>query len=122
MKRFLAALTLLASTTVLADILPYTDATFEQLMNDGKPILVDVTAAWCGTCKKQNKVINRYLDNNDTDLTVLKVDYDEQKEAVKRFKAPRQSTLVLFDNGVEIDRMIAVTRSKKLNAFFAKAN
>lgn len=123
MKKLILALTILATTFVNAgEIKPYTKTLFNELQSNGAPILIDVNAKWCGTCKKQGKVIKNYMESNpEIDLTVLKVDYDDQKTAVQYFKAPKQSTLVVFNNGEEIGRMIAETNKELLEELFNKA-
>ena len=127
LTRFTTALfalsTLLFSVFSYANVQPYDDTVFAKLLDNGEPVLIDVSATWCSTCKKQAKVIDTYFNENpDSQLTVLKVDYDSQKAAVKRFNARRQSTLVLYIDGNEVSRAIAKTNKKRLFAMFAKAD
>ncbi len=116
MKKILLLISLLVSSTALAkQPQPFTETQFSQLQASGQPILVDIYAKWCGTCKKQSNVIAEYFARNPTStITVLRVDYDKQKDDVKRFKATRQSTLIAFSQGQEQSRLIAQTKQKKL--------
>lgn len=122
MKKFLfAAMVLISGMANAITQQDYTDAVFDQLMADGKPVLIDIFAPWCGTCKKQGKVIAKYVAaNQSSDLTILKVNYDEQKDIVRKFKAPRQSTLVAYKDGAEVGRLIAETNQKKIAALIDK--
>jgi len=123
MKKLLIIISLFASSMLYAaEIKPYSENIFQKLQENGAPILIDINAKWCGTCKKQGKIIDEYIKTHpNNELTVLKVDYDDEKDTVRKFKAPRQSTLVLFNKGAEIDRVIAVTDKDQLFMFFNKA-
>jgi len=86
-----------ACTAAATDSEPFTEARFRALQSENALILVDVAASWCPTCARQAKAIASYREANPgVALQVLRVDYDDQKEWVKKFKAPRQSTLILF--------------------------
>jgi len=122
MKKLLVICSLLLSTTAFAGgIERFTQERFNQLQEDNASVLIDIKASWCPTCKKQGKVISKFLKQNpDSDLTVLSVDYDAQKKWVRHFKAFRQSTLIKFQGDTEVGRVIAETNEKKLFSFFTK--
>ncbi len=83
--------------TYALDVEPFTEARFRELQAANALILVDVAAAWCPTCSRQKKVIARYVaEHPDVALSVLQVDFDRQKNWVAHFKAPMQSTLILY--------------------------
>ncbi len=76
---------------------PFTEARFDSLQAADELILVDIWAAWCPVCVIQERALARYRDMYpDSPIHFLKVDFDSQKESVSRFKAPRQSTLILY--------------------------
>ena len=54
------------------------------------------------------------------DLTVVRVDFDSQKDAVKRFGARMQSTLITFKDGKETGRSVGETDPAALPALVAK--
>ena len=116
--------TLLVSVVSVAQALtfePFTEARFQSLQAANKPILVDINAKWCSTCKAQELVLNSYQRQHpDSGITVLKVDFDSQKPWVTYFKAPRQSTFVSFKGAEQVGFSVAETRSgeifKQLNA------
>lgn len=76
---------------------PFTEERFEELQNAGQVILVDVFADWCPTCAKQGEILQQYRQNNpDKKFYILEVNFDDDKQWVRHFRAPRQSTLLLF--------------------------
>ncbi|MDX8400693.1 MAG: thioredoxin family protein [Gallionellaceae bacterium] len=100
----------------------FDQARFEQLLKEGKPILVTIHADWCSTCRTQDIFLEKLLKippyNN---LQVLRVDFDKQKEVVRAFKTRWQSTLIVFKNGKEIDRSTADTDKDSVATMLRKA-
>lgn len=95
----------------------FSKARFDALQAEGAPVLIDVYATWCPTCAKQREVLEAYQTTNpDSELVILEVDFDDQKEWVKHFKAPRQSTLLLFDGTEQVWFSVAETRKDKIFA------
>jgi thioredoxin-like negative regulator of GroEL len=121
MKTILFVVAFFSSASALANpAIPFTESQFSQLTTSGQPVLVDIYAKWCGTCKKQSQVIAKYFGAHPTStITVLRVDYDKQKDVVKRFKATRQSTLIAFHQGKEQSRLIAQTKQQTLFALLS---
>lgn len=93
----LALLPILSLSTIAANKEAFTQERFETLRAAGKVILVDVYATWCPTCKKQQQALGRFqAENPDAEFHLLVVDFDKDKEWVRHFRAPRQSTLLLY--------------------------
>lgn len=75
----------------------FTQSRFEALQAANKVILVDVYATWCPTCKKQQQILGRFqAEHPKSEFYLLVVDFDQDKEWVRHFRAPRQSTLLLY--------------------------
>ena len=113
------------SVAQAADPVPYTQAAFDRAQAAGAAILVDIHAPWCPTCRAQEPVIARLVAQpENAGIIVFRVDFDSQKDIVRRFDAQRQSTLIAFRGrretgrnvGVtayfEIDRLLSTTRSE----------
>ncbi|MBV1694877.1 MAG: thioredoxin family protein [Hyphomicrobiales bacterium] len=112
----LAALPAIASSAKFsADALKAAQAT-------GKPVLVDVTAPWCPTCKAQAAVLSE-LDKQERFKGFIKlaVDFDMQKDALKTLNARMQSTLIVFKGDKEVGRLVGDARKDAIEALLAKA-
>lgn len=104
-----------------ADRLPYEAEVFQAALDAGKPILVHVTAPWCGECKLQKPIVARLAERPEfTTLTIFDVDFDTQKEVLKRLKVPKQSTLLVFKDKAEVTRSVGVTRAEAIEALMKK--
>lgn len=101
---------------------PFTDERFTALQEEGAVILLDVFAHWCPTCAGQQEILAEYQRQNpDAPLHILTIDFDDQKQEVRRFKAPRQSTLILYRGTEQLWFSIAETRQEKIFAALNEA-
>jgi thiol-disulfide isomerase/thioredoxin len=93
----LSLLSIFSLTATAASKEAFTQERFESLQAAGKIILVDVYATWCPTCQQQQQALSQFqAENPDSEFYVLVVDFDKDKEWVSEFRAPRQSTLLLY--------------------------
>ena len=96
---------------------PFEAASFEAAQAAGKPILIDVFAPWCPTCKAQQQVLGALKANPKySDLTLFKVDFDNQPDVLKNFKVRQQSTLIAFKGKTETARSTGDTQSASIEA------
>jgi thioredoxin 1 len=108
-----AAVVLLATSAFAAT--PYTPEAFAAAQSENRPILVEVWAEWCPTCKRQSEIIESLQGGEQfADLVVLRVDYDSQRDAVRNFRANRQSTLVVFRGEEETGRAVGITQEREI--------
>ena len=101
---------------------PFTQARFDALQASGAVVLIDIYAPWCPTCKQQQKVFEQFrAANPDKKFTILVVDYDKHKDVVRQFRAPRQSTLLLYRGNKQHWFAVAETRVEVISAEIIKA-
>lgn len=113
---------LFTSLTHAAQIQPFDQQTFNTLTEQGKPLIVEITASWCPTCKRQKPIIKQLSQQPEfNDLTILSLDFDQDVAARKQLKVNKQSTLIVFKDGQEVTRSTGETRHQKLNELFQKA-
>jgi thiol-disulfide isomerase/thioredoxin len=98
----------------------FTAERFAALQQEGALILVDVFADWCSTCARQQRVLSEFREMHpDVPLHTLTVDFDSQKQYVRQFRAPRQSTFILFRGSERIWFSVAETDRDRI---FAELN
>lgn len=116
------ALSTSASLAVAGGIEPYSPEAFDKLAKAGKPVIVDVSATWCPTCKAQKPIIENLVQQPAyRDVTVLNIDVDADKAAMKRFKVGMHSTLVAFRGATEAARSVGDTTPSGIEGLFKKA-
>lgn len=113
-------LTLVAASA--AEPTAFTPEAFLGAQQAGKPILVDITAPWCPTCKAQAPIIKDLTSREAyKDVVVFHVDFDNQKDIVRSLNARSQSTLITFRGQQEVARSVGVTDPAAIEEMLAKA-
>lgn len=82
-----------------------TKENYEELIKNGKPVLIDFWATWCGPCRMIAPMVEEIAEERE-DILVGKVDVDTQPELAKRFGIVSIPTLVLVKDGKETARVM----------------
>jgi thioredoxin 1 len=134
MKRrtFLAAVAAFVAIPLAADMsanaatfVDYTPGAIQEALDAGKTVFVDYSATWCGTCKRQERVINalRAADPAyDGAMVFMKVDWDTFKnhQVTKSRSIPRRSTLLVLRGEAELGRLVAATGEDQIRSLMQK--
>jgi len=84
-----------------------TDQNFEHQIKGGI-VLVDFWATWCMPCKIMAPILNDLSEVLTGNASVGKLDVDKNKAASAKYGVRSIPTLVLFKNGIEINRFVGV--------------
>ncbi|MGY4304287.1 thioredoxin 1 [Bradyrhizobium sp. USDA 4369] len=116
------AVTALGTAAFALETTPYSDAAFKAAQAAGQPILVEIHAGWCPTCKAQKPIIDKLAaDPKFKDLKIFRVDFDDMKPVVKGFGAQMQSTLIVFKGATEAGRSVGDTKEASIAALLDKS-
>jgi thioredoxin 1 len=100
----------LATTALSAERKAFDAKSFAEAQSSGAPILVDISATWCPTCKAQKPIVDSLAEQPENkNLVIFAVDFDAQKPVVRDFHAQSQSTLIAFRGKTEIARSVGDT-------------
>lgn len=94
---------------------------FDAAQSAGKPILVEVSAPWCPTCKAQAPILAKLRgETRFKDLVMFEIDFDSKKDLLKKFNVQRQSTLIVFKGKQEVGRSTGDTNAASIAALLGK--
>jgi thioredoxin 1 len=117
----ITAFSFVASLAIAGEVKPFTQQDFDSLAQADKPVVLDITAPWCPTCKAQALIIEALIKNPAyKDVTMLTIDFDSSKPILKTFKVNQQSTLIAFKGGNEVARSTGDTTQAGLENIFKK--
>jgi thioredoxin 1 len=112
----------LGSIACATDQKPFDQRAFEAAQAAGKPILVEVHAPWCPICKAQAPILARLKgEPRFKDLVNFHIDFDSQKDLLKKFNVQKQSTLIVFKGKQETGRSTGDTNAGSIEALLGKA-
>jgi thiol-disulfide isomerase/thioredoxin len=112
----------LLSPALAATPVPFSAEAFKAAQAAGGPILVEIHAAWCPTCKAQGPILDKLTaDPKFKDMRIFRVDFDTMKPIVKQLGAQMQSTLIVFKGSVEKGRSVGDTRQSSIAALLDKS-
>lgn len=71
----------------------------EEVVNSGKPVLIDFWATWCGPCKMMSPIVDEIAEELGDAVSVCKVNVDEQPELAGEYNIMSIPTLVVIRDG-----------------------
>ncbi|HWI79120.1 MAG TPA: thioredoxin TrxA [Ramlibacter sp.] len=102
-----------------SDLIKHTsDATFEaDVLQAGKPVLVDYWAEWCGPCKMIAPILDEVSSTYQDKLQIAKMNVDENREIPAKFGIRGIPTLMLFKDGQLAATKVGAMSKAQLTAF-----
>jgi thioredoxin 1 len=80
-----------------------TSAQVAQLQSEGKKLLIQYTASWCGPCRALTPRLAN-LSNKYSDVTFVKIDIDENKDQAFELEIFSVPTIMIYDGNTLVNR------------------
>lgn len=81
---------------------------FDALLAGDQPVLVDFWAEWCMPCRMLAPVIEQLDEKYAGQISVAKVNIDEQMELASRYRVRSIPTVIIFKNGQPVDTVVGL--------------
>jgi thioredoxin 1 len=90
-------------------VVEFTQENFEkEVVNSDKPVIVDFWATWCGPCKVLAPIVEEAAKEYKEKYKIGKLNVDDAMEIATKFRVMNIPTLVFFNKGREVSRMVGV--------------
>ena len=96
--------------------LQVTDANFDELVNSGKPMVLDFWAEWCGPCRMVGPSIEELSKEYEGKVEIGKLNVDDNVETPSEYGIRNIPTILFIKDGKVVDKQIGAAPKSVLEA------
>ena len=105
----------------MAEHIEVSDADFKvKVLEADKPVLVDYWAEWCAPCRMIGPIVEKIADEYKDQLLVMKMDVDANPETPTNYGISGIPTLILFQKGNIVEKIVGAVPKSKIEAVIKK--
>jgi thioredoxin 1 len=94
--------------------LEFTDENIKEIINSGKPVVIDFWAEWCGPCRMVGPMVEELAKEYDGKVVIGKMDVDNNTDTPNEYGI-RNIPTILFFKGVEfVSKQVGATQKAAL--------
>lgn len=120
-ERKLKELLMKMSSSKKGGVLHLNSTSFKEVLkSESRPVLVDFWAEWCTPCRLLSPIFEKLAEKYSDKIVFAKVNVDECPDLAEEYGIMAIPTLILFENGVEIERVVGLVPEKRLESLIKK--
>ncbi|MBQ9267316.1 MAG: thioredoxin [Clostridia bacterium] len=85
----------------------------KEVLQSDKKVLIDFYADWCEPCKMLSPLVEQVASEN-SDVKFVKINVDENDDLATRYRVLYIPTLVVIENGEEINRAVGYIEKNEI--------
>jgi thioredoxin 1 len=97
-----------------------TDSNFNEIVRKHSLVLIDFWAEWCAPCRMIAPIIEELAREYGKKVLIGKLNVDENPETAERFQIFSIPTLLVMQNGKEVDRIVGLVPKSQIEAYLKK--
>lgn len=94
----------------------FTDQNIKQVINSGKPVVIDFWAEWCGPCRMVGPSIEELANEYAGRVEIGKLNVDEEIDTPSVYGIRNIPTILFIKNGQIVDKQIGAAPKAVLEA------
>ncbi len=83
-----------------------TSQNYDELVAQGKPLVLDFWATWCGPCKKIAPLVEELASQYEGQANIGKVNVEDEDDLASKFGIRNIPTVLYIKNGEVVDKQV----------------
>ena len=88
----------------------FTDENIKEIINSGKPVVIDFWAEWCGPCRMVGPLVEELATEYEGRVHIGKMNVDDNVETPETYGIRNIPTILFFKDVQLVDKQIGATQ------------